>query len=330
MYDEDKNPIIKTTCLICGKECGSVHKLSTHAFNTHRVKIKDYIDMFFIEARKTCKNCGKETKFRGGKYQDFCPKKCYFEFSKNNNLLIGKGLGKKQSKETIEKRIKNTDQKKKEQTRRETCLKRYGVENCSLLETQKKKISEKTNGRKHPRTKEWQNKIIESKKRNGTTRHSEKTKEKLRVAQAKINESDNPPVRISNNYSGGRGNGYKRGFYLGLYYRSSYELEFIKLCEKNNIKIESAENKTFRCPYVLNNKKRMYYPDFYLPDYNIVIEIKPESMLNLDEVQAKIHAGASNLTNFILITEENLFNEPDILIWEIKNCFKEENEYIFS
>lgn len=318
MYDEDKNPIIGLTCLVCQKQFDSEHKLSTHIFNTHKIKTKDYIDNFFKDVRKTCKLCEKETTFRDGKYQKFCPKKCSREYSKINKLMIGRGKGKKQSQETVDKRIKNTNQATKEEKRKQTCFEKFGVSNYAELTEHKEKISKIHKGRKNPRTKEWQDKIIQSKIKNNTIKHTEQAKGKMRASQKRVNESENPPIRVSNKSCG---RGHKNGSHNGLFYRSSYELTFIKICEENNIKIESAENKKFRCPYLLDSKKKMYYPDFYLPEYKVVVEIKPESMLEIKQNQLKIEAAKLTLENYLLVTEENLFFEPDMLIWEIKNCF---------
>lgn len=56
-----------------------------------------------------------------------------------------------------------------------------------------------------------------------------------------------------------------------VYLRSSYELEYVKYLDKNNIKWK-ANYKKF--PYTFNNKIRNYYPDFYLIDSQEYIEIK--------------------------------------------------------
>ena len=52
-----------------------------------------------------------------------------------------------------------------------------------------------------------------------------------------------------------------------------YEKKFIEYCISNNIKIESAETKEFRLEYYINDKRHYYYPDFYLPDLKIIIDV---------------------------------------------------------
>ena len=56
-----------------------------------------------------------------------------------------------------------------------------------------------------------------------------------------------------------------------VYLRSSYELEYVKFLDKNNIKWKPNHQKF---PYLFNNKQRYYYPDFYLIEAQEYIEIK--------------------------------------------------------
>lgn len=58
-------------------------------------------------------------------------------------------------------------------------IKRYGVDNPSKLETFKSLHSVTYKGRKFPRDDIWQQNIVDSKRKNGTLKHSRKTKEKL-------------------------------------------------------------------------------------------------------------------------------------------------------
>ena len=64
--------------------------------------------------------------------------------------------------------------------------------------------------------------------------------------------------------------GYK-GNSEGFYYESTWELAFIKYCLKSNVKIE-RNKKGF--VYWYQDKKHLYYPDFYLPEADLFIEIK--------------------------------------------------------
>jgi hypothetical protein len=88
--------------------------------------------------------------------------------------------GRKQTREEIEKRIKNTNHQLKEEKRKQTFLEKYGCEYISQLQEVKDKLSIAHKGTKKPRTKEHQQKIIDSKIRNGTTKHKSETATKIR------------------------------------------------------------------------------------------------------------------------------------------------------
>lgn len=64
--------------------------------------------------------------------------------------------------------------------------------------------------------------------------------------------------------------GFKIKEYNGIKYQGTYELDFLKFCENNNIKVE----KHTPIEYKYNLKSRKYFPDFYLPTYNLIVEIK--------------------------------------------------------
>ena len=56
-----------------------------------------------------------------------------------------------------------------------------------------------------------------------------------------------------------------------VYIRSTYELEYVKWLDFNNINWRANKEKF---PYIWEEKIRNYYPDFYLIDENCYIEIK--------------------------------------------------------
>jgi hypothetical protein len=172
----------------------------------------------------------------------------------------------------------------------------------------KDKLSIAHKGTKKPRTKEHQQKIIDSKIRNGTTKHKSETATKIRNSLTqKYQQDENPPVYLPKGRGGG-GRNYDRGYIHGFFYRSSYEKQFIITCHDNSIDIISAENKEFRVPYIMDNKRKFYYPDFYLPKYDAIIEIKPTSMFLVEETFIKLDAGAKHHENYIILTEEELFD----------------------
>lgn len=81
------------------------------------------------------------------------------------------------------------------------------------------------------------------------------------------------------------GNTPQKGNHRGFRYDSSWELAFIKFCLKNNIQLE-RNKKGF--VYWHQDKKHKYYPDFYLPEVDLFIEIKNKYLLGLEQTQTKI------------------------------------------
>ena len=192
--------------------------------------------------------------------------------------------GKKQSKETIEKRVNNTDQTKKERNRKQTMIDKYGVDNPTKLDSVKKILSEKNKGKKLVRTDEWQNNIIESKRVNGTLKHSDETKSKISDSLNKYyseNLDREKYISQSNNVS------HLSGWYNGLYFRSSLELSF--LVQNQDKTFSSCEKNKYKIIYDDNGKQRVYYPDF--TDGNMVYEIKPTGLLNSHINKLKIQEG---------------------------------------
>ena len=63
----------------------------------------------------------------------------------------------------------------------------------------------------------------------------------------------------------------KRGWYKGYMCQSSWELAFVVYHIDHDIKIE---RNTQGFPYIWENKKHTYFPDFYLPGSDTYIEVK--------------------------------------------------------
>jgi len=59
--------------------------------------------------------------------------------------------------------------------------------------------------------------------------------------------------------------------YKGIKFQGTWEVEFAKYLDNKNIKWERP-NKTYK--YIFENENHRYLPDFYLPEYNLYIEIK--------------------------------------------------------
>lgn len=74
-------------------------------------------------------------------------------------------------------------------------------------------------------------------------------------------------------YCHGNKNGRTKIYELnGFKLRGTWELEVAKYLTNNKIKWTNKIQKPFS--YIWNNSERMYFPDFYLKDYNVYIEVK--------------------------------------------------------
>ncbi len=114
----------------------------------------------------------------------------------------------------------------------------------------------------------------------------EETLKKLKISTTKFNEiywtdekrkeqsermskiAKEKPNSYSINNVSGRAKIYE---YNGFKLKGTWELDVAKFLDKENIK---WTNKTNPFPYFWNEKWHLYFPDFYLPDFNMYIEVK--------------------------------------------------------
>lgn len=94
--------------------------------------------------------------------------------------------------------------------------------------------------------------------------HTEEYKEKLSKIMKEV-AKDNP------NYSFSKNKYFKKEIINGFRMDSSWESIFANYLNKNNIKW-IKNKKPFR--YIFENEEHSYYPDFYLEDFNLYVEIK--------------------------------------------------------
>ena len=111
---------------------------------------------------------------------------------------------------------------------------------------------------------------------------SEETKDRIRSKLLGKKQSENliqrrrdamksAVLKHPESYSGSNVNGrVKKIFYRGVFLDSKCEFDFVKWCENNNIEWEKNK-KGFK--YIWNGE-RTYFPDFYLVDLNLYVEIK--------------------------------------------------------
>lgn len=85
--------------------------------------------------------------------------------------------------------------------------------------------------------------------------------------------------------------------------RSTWETKVAKFLFDNKIEFKFEP---FTVNYDFNGKIKKYYPDFYLPQYNLILEVKPKSLLKYDMAQCKKCACLNLGYKFIFITEDEI------------------------
>ena len=101
--------------------------------------------------------------------------------------------------------------------------------------------------------------------RSKNTKHTEITKEKLRISMRKV-VREKPESYSASNVNGR----VKKIEYKGFLLDGGWELCFAKWCDDHDIKWE-RNNRGFEYKY---EGPKIYYPDFYLSEYDLYVEIK--------------------------------------------------------
>ncbi len=244
-------------------------KIENLSLNSHK-----YVDV-------KCDNCGKEKKV---KYQS------YNIMTKNDTMNYycnNKECTNKKRQLVLQKKygVDNVFQLEKIKEKiKETNLELYGVENPQQNKDIKKK-TEDTNLEKYGVKNPFQSEIIKEKIK-------ETNLEKYGVEYLSKNK-DIFYQRIKN--------GVKINKINDLLYQGSYELDFI-LKYKNILNIKNG----LSIEYYFNNEKRIYHSDFYLPDYNLIIEVKSTYWYNKNfELCNAKEEYSKKKYNYIMILDKN-------------------------
>jgi len=219
----------------------------------------------------------------------------------------------------------------------QTCLDKYGVANPSYSEDVKKKRVntklEKFGYVNNSQTKEWKELVKESwinksnfeikeivenrskttKERYGVSNYTqtgefkEKCIETCRIKYGYDSHNQSPIIHIKQQESGLK---IKTHQPSNLKYQGSYELDFIEKYY-NMVVIE----KTNPIQYELNENKHYYHPDFYLPEYNLIVEVKSSYTYgcDLDKNLAKKEYSIKSGFNFIFIIDKDYSQLESIL-----------------
>ena len=280
-------PICQTQLKTLGSHIHFKHQLTGEELIKQYPTAKLTLDSIKEKTSKTCKKKGCGKWMKGYEYPKWRIKQYKEKFSGEGNTFYGKKHSKKTRKQMSDNHADFTGNKNPL---------------VKWLE-------------KDPKNKEIYKKIYK-KSWSDRCKKDKNYKKKFGEKLSKI---------ISKAYLDGNLNPYtncERGWFKSIkfknkfYYCSSYEKQFLKFCESSD-KIKALQSIPFMIPYSdSNGMVRNYLADF-LVNQNIVIEIKPKSMLNYNHNPQKIKAGKKYCQNngyeYKLLMEEELKDLDKIL-----------------
>lgn len=304
-------------CQKCGKVLNSFKALTTHIQFNHNKK--EYYDRYMKKENDgICKICGKPTEFYTIKYgyYKFCSKECQIkDIKKNNEKLDWKIMSKKKEETNLKKYgVRHNMQRKEIMDQvKKTNLKKYGVENVIF----NKNISEKA---KNKREKTCYNQYgvksytqvpeIKEKRKNtclqkyGVEHVTQSETIKIKMRKTCLEKYGVEYVsQNSEIFRKIESHSYQASFHpCGLYYRGSYEKDFLDLYSN---KIEIKQGLSFK--YLENERLRVYHSDFFIPSKNLIIEIKNSylSKRYKDNIELKKMAVINSGHNWIIIINKN-------------------------
>lgn len=303
-------------CRICEKEYPTLSHLSRH-INIHNITKKEYYDSYLKkEGEGICPICHSFTPYTDkwqNAYKIYCSKECQRKgvpLNVEKTTLEKYGVSNVNKLEKIRNKIENTNKKiygnscpmqnlKIQGNIRRKNLERLGVE----LPFQSRKIQKKgslTRKKKYGAEYTYQSPELYNKCKitmilrynSPFTLQSEELFEKsfkTRISLKKYKDTN-------------------------IFYQGSYELDFL---EKYYDLLDIQRAPSIK--YQFKNKKRIYYPDFYMPNKNLIIEIKNKYLAKRDRqtIRAKKKAIIQQGFQFILILNKDYAEFEKLLISNI-------------
>jgi len=192
---------------------------------------------------------------------------------------------------------------------KETNVEKYGVEHPMHLESIKNKLKDTFNLRYGVNHQMEIAKVREKIKETNIEKYGVECVLNNDVVKQKIKSTNLERYGVenysqSNDYAHKYKSSLKVKNFNGINYQSKYELDFLQFCHKNNIDI-SKDIPVI--DYKLNDSTHKYYPDFYLKNYNLVIEVKSTYWYNkhLEMNEEKEKQTKLNGFNYIIIMDKD-------------------------
>ena len=217
----------------------------------------------------SCDNCGSEKII---KYNN------YYRYTKNKNKYTCKKC--------------NLDKRKI------TCLEKYGFDNVSKsndIKIKKEKTMIENGTVPGFKTQKYKDSIFE---KYGVENISQSEDIKIRKEETCMKNygvkhpSQNEEIYKRQQISSLKLNRYED---TNLFYRGTYEKDFIDYCLLNNIVIENFKGSI---DYFYEDTNRKYFPDFYIKKENMVIEVKSTYTYECEKEQNEIKKEATINSGF--------------------------------
>lgn len=169
-----------------------------------------------------------------------------------------------------------------------TCLEKYGEENTCRVDSVREKM-------KQTRIKRYGTSSILGSE-NAKNKKNETCLKRYGVIHALQNKELFEKSQIT-------GKKIKIHNLTNLKYQGTYEKDFLDFCFYKNINVEKIPT----IKYFFKESERCYYPDFYLPVKNLIIEIKSKYYyeINLEKNIEKKKACLEQGYNFIFIIDKD-------------------------
>lgn len=260
---------------------------------TIEIKIEDITNSSSVILNIKCTECGNINTLMHNRYITTLRKNI------NNKYYCKKCANVNREKTCIEKYgskspLTNNDVMKKT---KKTMINKFGVDNISKVDYIKKERSKTMKDNTHN-----YNKIIFEKYGSNVSK-LETIKEKKKNTTLKNWGVENP-IQNPLIFEKAQKNGKKIKLHeIGIYYRGTYEKDFLDFCIKENIKIEKGPSIWF----IYEGNKKYYHSDFYIKDKNLIIEVKSSyyydkyKNLNIEKEKAAINNGY----NFLFLIDKN-------------------------
>lgn len=272
----------------CSKKC------TYESLSGFGVRGADIVDV-------NCATCGKQDRIYACSFGDhkwgcwFCSRDCYAKYRSEHKELYAENIA---AMQTSEVQVRATITRQRRIASGEIQHPRLG-----------KRHSEET--KDIIRQRRIENPLIGEKNGMYGRKHTESAKESMSEKHAEL---------LVNGLQKPYGNNSRHGTYKSvkcqreIYYRSSWELAVMKYLDTNML-VSSWDYECMRIPYMYNNHKRWYVPDFFVSfsdGQKQLWEIKPKEFIDSERNKCKSFAAnlwcEQNAIKYFILTRDELLD----------------------